>query len=938
MTNNSHQPPHKTPKRIRIETPAQHEARRVRQRAAAATKRAAKAAQPPESSLAKILIDLARENTLLSCETYFKRHMSNRAQPFRSGDWLSQPTPYLGREHVDVDRLSLKWRKPMTAWLAHRFQNGIETNKDPRYALYILGDYLFNYLPWWKELHPDAKVDLPLAPKDFTRFLFVARSDMSDAPSLVEGHQLPMTFLEMLAFRRPTPDTFNTVLVYIERFFQFVATAFENDATVAFPGMANPIRLYFDKKRSRRRTKTNKIPFDEQVFPHLVLFSQAVESFGEFLQQQAYEIDLFSDIKSSRPQGYDTEAYGYIPYVSYRGKNYPVRWIPGVFMLPNRSIQFNPAGVAGLYVSGHRINRGPSTAVLLRRIPHLGLVRMLMGLIETGLRGQALQWLDREKWDSENLRADPIGQLYTSQPSQMFTKMHVNTDKSKDQAWTTYISWRLRRSLLAEQYFQESLGDHHTIVAVPYENRENTRFASVAPLFRSPHKLTPYSDAAYSDYWKELLAGFQVYFNSRVGFSAQAPSGVPVIDSEPTEFLVLTPKYAADGVTPIETKSRDGGAYCSFTWAAINSPHACRATYATLRDGDMEVSDIAQQLGHASTVTTNHYQVPSERRLRAKLERAEQTLMQYDPQGSSSAYIHSEVPGSSLRQAFTQDRESTLADFNFIGGVSFWSTGDLDTADEDALALLRESPASLIKWHSTHVCPVGNQCPADIVAKIGGFRRCGLCPLAAKCVDHLPGIAAKKNELHENIRACARRSANLPAGDSESELANQLHRSMETDAKELMGWELSEQILLDQARRTKPDDSPSYHTHTPEIVRLQLERVSRNQKESEFFLQRIADSNAYPTLESDGLRAKAAKYVRILLAKAGRLEEAANLDIAEFDELKAFASLVKPMAEAKGLTSQDFSEMLDSAPVFGANSIAVSRHPLLDGPDSKENS
>ena len=64
---------------------------------------------------------------------------------------------------------------------------------------------------------------------------------------------------------------------------------------------------------------------------------------------------------------------------------------------------------------------------------------------------------------------------------------------------------------------------------------------------------------------------------------------------------------------------------------------------------------------------------------------------------------------------------------------------------------------TIIRWHDTHVCPVGNQCPAEVIANIGAMNRCGICPLAAKCIDHLPAIDAKQSELHERIKTAGTR-------------------------------------------------------------------------------------------------------------------------------------------------------------------------------------
>lgn len=101
----------------------------------------------------------------------------------------------------------------------------------------------------------------------------------------------------------------------------------------------------------------------------------------------------------------------------------------------------------------------------------------------------------------------------------------------------------------------------------------------------------------------------------------------------------------------------------------------------------------------------------------------------------------------------------------------------------------------------------------------------------------------------------------------------------------------------------------------------------RNSTESEFILQRIAESHAYPSMESSEVRARAAKYVRALLARAGKLEEAATLEIEPFHELELFASLVRPMTQAKGFTIDELIRAMQ--PIAGGPLPPLSPHPLL---------
>jgi hypothetical protein len=880
-------------KRKRIETPAQIASRNFR----AKVRRAAKRKIIGETTLFKDFYELGKLNTEDACLEYVELFQGIRITQLRPEGWLSKPSPYPGREHIDILNIGKLWLPIMTNWLNHRIHvQGFESSRETKTALHLLADYLFLYLPWWKELHPKSLVNIILAPKNFLRIQFVSRTTIENK-SKSESEKLPITLLDFISLRRIGPDGRNKIVSSLERFFQYVITAYVDQYEITGSKMNNPIQLLFDKKKSSRRTKTNKIPFDENVFPHLIHYGQAVEAFGEYLMQLAYEINFFDEKPYGELYGFDTEKYGYIPFVLSRGKLFKIKWIPNVYHFSRRLFQSNPVGHAGFYINGCKMNTGDNKIRQIH-LPQLTTLRLLMGLIETGLRGQGIQWLDRRTWDVKNSIKSSLKDLYTNNPLEKFTLLHINTDKSKSQPWTAYISWRLRRSLLSEQYFQESTCDLDINIEVNYENRLNSRFLPVVPLFRSSRLSTPFTDGTYYETWIQLLVGFQSYYNSMVAPNSEVcflelTRMPPNIDGSPK---VISGKY---------------GFYCPIKFNPINTPHSCRATYATLRDGDFEISEIAEQLGHDSTITTNYYQVPSAKSVKAKLEKFDNDMITFSGAFDSSypTYIHAERQDSALQSSFSIDRESAIASYGFISGVSFWSTDDVIADDMDALEILKNSPASSIKWHTTHVCPVGNQCPSDIVVKIGGYRRCGLCNLAAKCVDHLPAISAKKRELIERIRAITRNIKKLEVLGDESSLnhADALYREKDLDAKEFTGWTLSEEILLHRYKQLAEhrDEEVYYHTDSPEIVRKHLQLISKKSSESEFLIQRIADAHAYPSMESKEVRARAGMMVRKLLAKAGRIDEALSIDFVPEDEIQMFVSLVKPMLLAKGFLLED---------------------------------
>jgi hypothetical protein len=325
-------------------------------------------------------------------------------------------------------------------------------------------------------------------------------------------------------------------------------------------------------------------------------------------------------------------------------------------------------------------------------------------------------------------------------------------------------------------------------------------------------------------------------------------------------------------------------------------------------------------------VVTNHYQVPDVDKLRKKLKTIDDKTL-YDPNGKDDGYLKPQEISSSVRIAFAKDRNQAIVDFGFVPGIAMWSLSELE-GNLPALELLRQGPTSTIRWHATHACPVGNQCPKEIVASIGDVMRCGLCPLACKCVDNLPPIHAKQNELKERIRTTVIRIKSMEeCGIPQAEL-DAHHRRMALDTKELLGWQLSAEILHAKSIELGTNDG-SYHADQPEVVRKQLKLVTRCRTESEFFLQRIAESNAYPSLESPEVRAKAARYTRVLMARQGNFQEAALLNIPDHTELILFASTLRSMIKAKQFSISEVAAAVDAVPDDRETRVNIADNLLL---------
>jgi hypothetical protein len=242
-------------------------------------------------------------------------------------EWMRAPAAYIGREHVNVNQLSTVWYRLFSEYVFHRVHiKGFESEKGVYSALNLFADYLFLYLPWWKELFPESAVVFPVLPGDFTRYIFIKRNH--EMPL----EQLPATFFEVLKLRRTTAGAQRAAISVVHDFFDFVLLEYADKEEVIGSNLKNPISKKFDIPKSRAPNKTTKIPFSKVVYPYLLSYGYAVEAFGERLQDLCASGSLDANTKKiTNALWLDAAEFGYIPFVRHRRKVTPLMMVPNVF-------------------------------------------------------------------------------------------------------------------------------------------------------------------------------------------------------------------------------------------------------------------------------------------------------------------------------------------------------------------------------------------------------------------------------------------------------------------------------------------------------------------------------------------------------------------------------------------------------------------------------
>lgn len=835
------------------------------------------AGEPKRAKISYIdkLLDLSKNSSHKAALKYFQDYKDNN----RDGiNWMESSPSYPGREYISKEIISKYWHQSFKLYLSYRtVRKEYESNKEAISAINILADYVFLYIPWWKEINPTSKLSAPISPKYFNRYLFVERIEESE-----KDDELPLTLKEIIKLRRKTSGSQYNVLQQIGMFFEYIENNLSEHELIAGKNFKSPVRLGYDLPLSSKPSKTTKIVFPKSSYGLLTKYGYAVESFGEFLLERSLAGEHpYVDIRELHSKGnIETERFGYIPYVEFRGKITPIFSIPRIFNWKVRKIN---------------TNQREEKYVL---IPHLTRLRALQVAVETGLRMVGIRWLDKRTWDEKNSSEQDISNYTHLLIGDYTYSLYVNTDKSKNSAWETVVVFRVRSLLQREQKFQEMFSEDFMNFETIYQNRKKSRFGKILPLFRSEKCHLPITHDEYSEAWTLHLLGFQDFYKRATG------TFVDFVYLKPTSGTREAPQVKA---------TNTGALYCPLSMLAINTPHSCRASFATNRQGTMEVSEVAQAIGHSSVKTTVYYQKPAQEDLKKKLEASDKEIMEdfqkFDK--SNESYIRADKEDSTLVRNFRRDRPKTLAEFGFMPPIAMWSISDSGGLSETDIENLRNGPMSTLVFTATHICPVGEECPSDIVVKIGGFKRCGLCPLALKCIEHLPAIAAKKKFQIERIKYLHHQIKPLEEA-GENRAVEDIWEEMELETNELLGWQLSEEILsklyLESLNNEK---SPTkYLTERPDIVRLHLQSVTKASTVSEFILTRIAESNAYPTLQSPQIQAIARNISRRLLSGQNPSELLSNTPGPS--DVEIAANLLKTLMHAYNLTIDKVIELLEN--------------------------
>ena len=672
-------------------------------------------------------------------------------------DWISNDF-YPGRGHIDIESNYNQWRTIGNAFIkkVNKPKNSDSYTNTQIDHIRFLFDYIFCYLPFWKEQHPESNIKLPETLADFERTSFWC-DDLIDEETVcsIQGinhlhteMEMPLTAIKLRELTH-TKKTSSQFINSVHLFFEVVRTY--GPAYGYVDGTyANPVNIKMDSIGSGGRSKSDKIPFPRDASIVAKAYMHSLDTIG---------IKLRADILNSRIDRDTVARIKSNDWLDLTELNLETTATVRSSKNPQETYTFEIKTVPNIYnwwLEGYFIpdtNRQESITV---HVPWLSTLRMLAVGLFAGQRIQNGQWLDLRTFDREFNQG--------SVDCFNLCMLHVNTDKSGESR-DAVIDGHVMASLFDERLFQTEVCPHAPGF-VYYENDSSdpNEYGEICPLFRSPwgnHDL-PFTDTTYSKEWIHFCRGLDQVYNSIVD------------DNSQHSFIALT-----------ETGKE----------VAVHVPHSLRAMWITHMRlyGHLEVTYAAQQAGHkvieSFSVSSDYYTVPTPQDMLENINLANIQLADSAYKALMGNIPSPSSPASAIVRGWSENRDQLIIDQKFRSYQFFLI--DSQETGMDIIATTKTMPG----FQSNCICMRGGDCHDRLLRFTGRSRVCSLCDASVYGVDHLPGINVCIRQAHSKSLALMEKICDLNVADVPPSDIEPYHHELSISRYELASYnEIASQL------------------------------------------------------------------------------------------------------------------------------------------------
>ncbi|MFT2159700.1 hypothetical protein [Pseudomonas putida] len=762
-------------------------------------------------------------------------------------------------EHSDIVKKWLKYQDKFVEILKSR---GMKSYDAYVKSFAILNTYLFSELPAVTGVAPPS-------PNEFNR-------------KHIEGDGFK-GFITFLNQGRSKATVKNT-LYKIDSLFDYMTV--NSNVYDDLTGFINPISE-IDYPIVKKKNSSNKPAFGSEHFPYLLQFSYAIESFttrlsdmvfeeNANLYDQKYRTDVETKTWNGAHKVIQTEKHGYIPIVFYRN--------PMFDPSQPKSKSNSPISYEALHLLPRVLFPLAEHGEFLH-YPQANYIRHNIVALETGVRSIHIRWLESRKYDMHIVRSRPLPPL---------CKLHINTDKVNG-AWDATVSKNVIELLDRQKHLIETVGDPVMQEELWYDNHEDSIFGKIVTLF--PRGGTPgvLSGDRYSKYFKRLIYSFDLFCRFQLGIDSTNP-----MPEELDELETIDDPY--DYLVAIDLE-------VAASKMIEHTPHSCRVSVVSEYIRILPPHIIGAFItGHATEAHVMYYAKVDPAYLKSVAKYQQFSVEQgWIADQSSFSAIKAEDINSRLQQAFRRDKDKSLIDF---GAISF----ERESSDEliSGIKAAKQRSIDSLAFMTTHICPFGNQCPADVIRDLGaapGLRMpCGGCYYSIKTVDHLPRIHGhirvltdECNELEAHIAEAKKNGAS-----TESLVPKANHRKFL--ASEIISWSVTAHCLEQMYNEIKT--RKSYLIEKPEIVSEQLERIELKDHTLSNLIAQTAEAKSHAEYFTPQLKQQVMVARKKLLAFTGDFNRMLQDAPTGFTLIDEFRGLIRSTCEVLGISLHELGDAM----------------------------
>lgn len=768
----------------------------------------------------------------------------------------SPETLYNGPWNSEIPMFDLKssskiWARTQESFIKARQKKGIQTYDSVKNALSKLNKYLFFILP--DGCHrAGLPISIPEKPSDFTR-------------KYIDGGTNAPSFLDYIGDDKSSSTTYN-LLRNIDEYFIYLETLSRIDKDV--DGFINPLIRQIDFPLVHRPTGTVKTIVSQKHLPTMLAFLYAVENLLWHIIETLINCESQCETQNRIrlainriPAGYDnwinTEEIGYVPFIYYKNKAYPIKYIhKSVLSLSKRK------------VFGHGYIKLPNINYLIQFIL----------AFETGIRNIHIKWLDADYYDKHIDRSHPL---------QLICKLHVSSDKVKEKPWDAYVSYRVIQLLDKLKYLRDKYDEPWISERYWYSGHKESRFGKLKPLFsrggNSSFDGKPYDDGTHIENFRKLLIAFQDFCNDKNLFSE-------VINLAGIEL------------------SKDSNGNTIRIYKSDVTPHSARATVVSHHIRILPAKIIGNYItGHETEQTVAYYTVVDPEYLRLIEQGQALAVAGLNPllgNPEEADAIHAEAHNSALQAAINISMRDAFTEF----GATAFERESPSGKYESGLSIALETGTDQLAHNSTHICPYNNLCP-DQVRLEHLEKQCGQCWASIKTVDHLPRIEAHIRSLNAKINEKSDTIKILVRENSHESVLEQLENDRDIIAKEESAW-IATAVILEEFR-LHSGMRQSYLAGKPEIIEKHLERIATERSPLTDILIRVRDAKSYPEYFTPQLKASLIPLRDKILMQSGDIDRALNKPT-DYLLLDEFRGIIRSICDASGKSIEDIGNIFNT--------------------------